>query len=306
MVVVLNITTEFLDAANMQDSPFQFDENEAVFNQAIARLNQSSVHSLSEWKHRYAPITYLLMSTTGSVPTQCRRSAALIEALHAHALLDQGPKQPFGHISDLGLAAYQLNYEAFETLLLRCDAHFATDEILLRILFRPRDRGPRQAFNYDETRLQFLRLMCRPHLTRLLCEDPDVALNNSTTTRETALQRAVGRPETFDGFPHTRATDPNPLIVRALLELGAKPLWPLQELTAAARLVEPTSFGVLVEYYRWRGRVDESLLMLQLNADREEREIMIMMALHPRLGSASPLRILDAELLRGIARDAHK
>ena len=96
------LTWQFLDTANAVDGS-DFDDKEAVFNhwQAIIMLNRDNSEqsvddtnpTFSGWNHLYSPITYLLISSIDSIPTKCRRSAALLEALHAHcgARLDQGP-----------------------------------------------------------------------------------------------------------------------------------------------------------------------------------------------------------------------
>ena len=248
----------------------------------------------SENIHDFKPITYILYFCPVYHPNDAIkiRSAALIEALHRDygIKLDAEPRPNLPDcvfVSDLAYAFRKGNFPAFEALLLRCGAQFHPTEAPLELVFdysiKPRDLLP------------YLRALLkrRPVLPRL---DPNVSFGRDKSA--SALHAAV---KCRNGL---MMTDPDPKVVRLLINgFGADPFirdrvgnTMSEKMTGILLMNERKNFDSDAAYAAWRERVTETRRILQ---GAEDRVLMVLMGTHARLGSDSPIRLIDPGFLVG-------
>ena len=300
------LTIDLIDAG-IHGSEAEFDRVMATLNAQHAAVNSNP--TCSRWGSLFRPITYTLFMINENDETHRRRSAALAEALHAHcgALLDQR-QRPHRDTSrsDASLTVLTHNLEGFRALMLRCDATFEESEDPVFMIFMSCARA---------NRLPFLQVLsqCRERLPPSF--DPDVRWGRDK--HKCALHYAVGERRASVGKPYL-ATDPDAEVVDVLINgLGANPeatddlgRTPLDMVIAGALRVKRERFDSDADYIEWRGRVDETVLILRRAAhaaflQRAERDTATMMSAHPRLGGGSLLRRLEPGVVRRIAELSH-
>ena len=297
------LTSVFLDNA-IYGSEADFERAMVTLRGQRAAVNSNP--TCSRWVSEFTPITYVLFRVDALIERRRIRSAALVEALHAYcgARLDVNRRPTAISRSDASLALVTQNFEAFEALLLRCEATFEASEEPMHLI---------AAFCRRDDMLRYLRVLSKRRMPGL---DPD-AWFTFGPARMSALHYAVSdrMPSFVVGSNHYLATDPDAQVVDVLVNgLGANPdatdhlgRTPLDIVKTGAKRVDHERFDSDADYDEWRARVDETVRILEAAVflRRADRNFATMTAFQRRLGQGSALRHLDTETVRHIAEMAH-